>query len=400
MRWRIFLWAVLVVAALSFLYLVRSILLPFVLAFLISALLDPFVRKLTKKGWPRWAAIGSMLGAFIVLSAGALVVILPQVGQQVASMKDRVENLVTAVARPDPNDNFFVAWNPVVQLNQRSEASQLDKLLAQQQTLLDKMGLPHRTRDYIHKYVEPRRGQVGQIVEGFFTGFLGIASGFASQFFLLLFTPLLVWLILMDMESISRRGQNLIPPAIRGTTVHILSEIYGVFTNYLRGVATAILGYMVTMSIVLTLAGVPYAIVLGILAGVIYLIPYLGGAISMLLIFTVTGLGTRAGAWYIATPSSWIFAFVVLVPFFLAHITYDSVVFPRLVGKSVGLNPILSMFVIFSGGALFGLAGMLVAFPLAGAVKVVVDRLLEATMKTQDSLNLPALPIRHRGAIG
>ena len=182
--------------------------------------------------------------------------------------------------------------------------------------------------------------------------------------------------------------------------MHILGEIYGVFTNYLRGVATAIFGYMITMSIVLTIAGVPYAIVLGTLAGVIYLIPYLGGAISMLLIFTVTGLGTRTGAWYVATPSSWIFAFVVLIPFFVSHIVYDSAVFPRLVGKSVGLNPVLSMFVIFSGGALFGLAGMLVAFPLAGAVKVVLDRLLEATMKTQDTLNLPAIPIRHRGVIG
>ena len=394
------LWAVLVVAALSFLYMVRGILFPFVLAFLISALLEPFVRKLTGKGWPRWAAIGSMLGAFFLLSGGALILILPQVGQQVTQMKDRVQNLVSDLARPDPNDNFFVSWNPVAQANQRNDASQFDKILAQQQSLLDKVGLPHRTKDYIHKYVEPRRNQVGQIVEGFFTGFLGIASGFASQFFLLLFTPLLVWLILMDMESLARRGQNLIPPSIRGTTVHILGEIYGVFTNYLRGVATAIFGYMITMSIVLTIAGVPYAIVLGTLAGVIYLIPYLGGAISMLLIFTVTGLGTRTGAWYVATPSSWIFAFVVLIPFFVSHIVYDSAVFPRLVGKSVGLNPVLSMFVIFSGGALFGLAGMLVAFPLAGAVKVVLDRLLEATMKTQDTLNLPAIPIRHRGVIG
>lgn len=394
------LWAVLVVAALSFLYMVRGILLPFVLAFLISALLEPLVSKLVNKGWPRWAAIGSMIGAFVVVTGGALVVILPQIGQQVGSLKDRVEILVSELAKPDPNDNFFVSWNPVAQASQRSEENQIDKVLTQQQSLLDKVGLPHRTKDYVHQYVEPRRNQVGQIVQGFFTGFFGIASGLASQFFLLLFTPLLVWLILMDMESLAKRGQNLIPPSIRGTTVRILNEIYQVFTNYLRGVATAILGYMVTMSIVLTIAGVPYAIVLGVLAGVIYLIPYLGGAISMLLIFTVTGLGTKSGAWYISAPSPWVFAFIVLVPFFVAHIVYDSVVFPRLVGKSVGLNPVLSMFVIFSGGALFGLAGMLVAFPLAGAVKVVLDRLLDATMKTQDSLNLPAIPIRHRGVIG
>ena len=54
------------------------------------------------------------------------------------------------------------------------------------------------------------------------------------------------------------------------------------------------------------------------------------------------------------------------------------------------------MFVIFSGGALFGLVGMIIAFPLAGSVKVILDRLIRITSANQEVLSLPSIPIRHR----
>ena len=65
-------------------------------------------------------------------------------------------------------------------------------------------------------------------------------------------------------------------------------------------------------------------------------------------------------------------------------------------GNAVGLHPIVSMFVIFRGGALFGLPGMILAFPVAGSIKVILDRLLAVTNKTERELILPELPLRHR----
>ena len=65
---------------------------------------------------------------------------------------------------------------------------------------------------------------------------------------------------------------------------------------------------------------------------------------------------------------------------------------------AVGLDPIVSMFVIFSGGALFGLPGMIIAFPLAGSVKVVLDRLIRVTSGTSEAVRLPSTPLRHRGS--
>jgi predicted PurR-regulated permease PerM len=399
-RWRIVLWAVLVLAALAFLFRVRDILPPFLLAFIISAMLEPLVRRCEQRGMSRLLSVFSILTSFCVVGIIALVLIVPAVWSQVSGIRDRVEELVATITRASPDDNFFVSWNPVAIAHGQGTQNPLDQFLQSQQSLLASAGLPTRTSGFMHQFVEPHRTEIGKWVQNFFVGFLDTAGGNFSHIMLLFFTPLLVFLILVDLNSLGARGKNLIPQSIREGAVRILQEIYDVFGNYLRGVSKAILGYMTMMCLVLTLAQAPYGIVLGMLAGIIYLIPYLGGAISMVLIFIVIGLGSTTGAWYIHTPSTWAFAAVVLVWFFAAHLAYDSILYPRLVGKSVGLNPVVSMFVILSGGAIGGILGMLVAFPLAGAVKVILDRLLAVSLNTQETLNLPSVPLRHRHPTG
>jgi len=399
-RWRIALWAVIVLAALAFFVRVKDILPPFLLALIISAMLEPLVRRCEGRGMPRTLAVLSILSSFCAVVIVALVLIAPAVWNQIAGIRDRIEELVAAITRVSPDDNFFVSWNPVAVAHGQGAQNALDQFLASQQSLLISAGLPTRTSGFIHQFVEPHRAEIAKWVQNFFVGFLDAAGGNFSHIMLLFFTPLLVFLILSDLNSLSARGKNLIPPSIRDGAVRILQDIYEVFTNYLRGVAKAIFGYMTMMCIVLSIAQAPYAIVLGMLAGVIYLIPYLGGAISMVLIFVVIGLGSTTSAWYAQMPSTWAFAAVVLVWFFAAHLAYDSILYPRLVGRSVGLNPVVSMFVILSGGAIGGILGMLVAFPLAGAVKVILERLLAVSLNAQDGLNLPSIPIRHRRPAG
>jgi predicted PurR-regulated permease PerM len=105
------------------------------------------------------------------------------------------------------------------------------------------------------------------------------------------------------------------------------------------------------------------------------------------------------GNWLITFDTSWIFAFVTILIFLVCSSIFDQLIYPRLVGRSVGLHPVVSMFVIFSGGALFGLMGMIIAFPLAGAIKVILERLIRITSaESVYDLRLPAVPLRHRTA--
>lgn len=396
--WRIALWVVLVLATILFLYLVRGILLPFVIAGAISVLLDPVVRKLRRRGWPKGLAIFSLVFIFLGLCGALVVWLTPVVSNQLAGFRDRVDELAVSLTKPDESSNFFVRWDPVLQIGQPQSEDTVDRLLSQNRDLLQRLGLPTTKRALYGQYIEPQRPQISRSVQNFAQSFLGVASGFVSHMLVLLFVPLLVVLMLSGMDQFKRRSITWIPPAIRANTLSIMEDIGAVFVSYLRGVTIAVLGYMAVMSIVLTVLGAPYSVLLGVLFGALYLVPYLNVAICGSVLFLVTGLSGRAGDLVIHTGSPWAFAAILLAVYIVCHFTFDTLVYPRMVGKAVGLDPVVSMFVIFSGGALFGLVGMIIAFPLAGAVKVILDRLIRVTSSSHEGLHLPAVPLRHRSS--
>lgn len=393
--WRIALWVVIVMTILLFLYFVRGILLPFVIAFGISVMLEPTIKRLRLRGWPRPLAIWSIFLVFIAVITAMGIWLTPIISNQVGGFKTKIDDLTSNLTQQDDTDNFFVRWNPAVQVAHPDD-NPLDKFLEQYQDTLQRFSLPTTRRALMAQYVEPQRAQIGKSIQKFLQGFLGIASGLVSHVLTLMFVPLLVLLILFNMDQMRRRSITWIPPAIRANTLSILSEIGNVFTSYLRGVTIAVLGYMTAMSLVLEILGAPYSILLGVIFGALYLVPYLNVLISGTVLVVVTGLSERSGGHLFQASNSWSFAFILLACYIVCHFTYDSLVYPRVVGKAVGLDPIVSMFVIFSGGALFGLVGMIIAFPLAGSVKVILDRLLRITSGSQDTLRLPSVPLRHR----
>ncbi len=394
--WRIALWVAILVAALGFLYLVRGVLLPFLLAFAISAILAPLVKKLERRKWPKWAAIGSIFLVFFGSLVALGIWLTPIVSTQVVGFKEKIEDVATGFAQPNEDSNFFVRWNPVVVQRSNSSRDVVDTFLEAQAPTLERLGLPNSKRAIYAQYVEPQRGQINKSLQNFLQGFVGIASGFVAQVLVLLFVPFLVLLILPNWEGLRRKIFALIPPQIRPTTVGLLEDIGDVFSRYLRGVAIAVSGYMALMAIVLSALGAPYGILLGVLFGMVYLIPYLNVIISASVLFGVTMLSGQKDGLFLHMSSPFAFAATIVAIFAVIHLLYDNVVYPQLVGRGVGLDPIVSMFVIFSGGALFGLPGMILAFPFAGSVKVMLERLFGVTNRVESTLALPTVPERHR----
>ena len=394
--WRIILWVAISFVTLWFLYLVRGILLPFVIAILISALLGPAFRWLKKKGWGTpFAALVPMLLFFGILIVG-LLALTPIITSQGAQLKDRGEQLVTTLAKPNPLDNFFLRGNPLNRIRQAEIKDPVDVFLASNADLLNRFNLPITKREIIGQYIEPQRDQIKSTVQNVIKGSLGMATGFVSQAFTLIFVPLLVWFILPNTDVFKKKMLNFIPPQLRTSSVDLADDIGDVFSNYLRGVAIAVFGYMAFMAILLTLLGAPYGLLLGCMFGMLYLIPYLSVMISATTLFLVTGLSGKDQWLGIHFSSPWSYAGVLVLIYVSCHFIFDSAVYPRFVGQAVGLDPIVSMFVIFCGGALFGLPGMILAFPVAGCVKVLFDRLLKVTNQVTMELTLPEKPLRHR----
>lgn len=394
--WRIVLWVAISIVTLWFLYLVRGILLPFIIAILISALLGPAFRYLRAKGWRvTTAALVPMLLFFGVLLAG-LIALAPVITNQVSGLKDRGEQLVTSLAKPDPYDNFFLRGNPIYRIRQADKKEPVDQFLESNSDLLSRFNLPTSKREILGQYIEPQRDQIKSTIQNVLKGSIGIATGFLSQAFTLIFVPLLVWFILPNSDVFKRKMLNFIPPQLRTSSVDLADDIGDVFSNYLRGVAIAVFGYMAFMAILFSVLGAPYGLLLGCMFGMIYLIPYLSVMISATTLFFVTGLSGKVAWLGIHFSSSWAYAGILVAIYVACHFIFDSVVYPKFVGQAVGLDPIVSMFVIFCGGALFGLPGMILAFPVAGCVKVIFDRLLKVTNTVTVELTLPEKPLRHR----
>lgn len=381
--WRISLWVGIVILILGFLFLVRGVLPPFILALVIAALLEPVVKRLRKLGVSRPLAVVAVLLGFFGAVAGLGLAAAPYLSQQYTQAKTQVQNLYEKVAATNPDEAM----------------GSIDDFLAKNKKLLEQVQLPTTRQELVAKYIDPNRDQIQKQAEVFLTGGVSSILSIAGQIFMFLLTPVFVFGLLIDLESLRIGAARFIPPTIRAGTLSMIGDIGGVFQGYLRGLVTTVVLYTAMMMAILGVTGAPYFIVLALVTGMLYLIPVVGGIISTVVVFVVIGLSGQTHGWiYPHAGSSWGFAFQVVATMFVFGFIYDSVVNPRIVGKAVKLNPVLSAFVVFSAAALFGLPGMLFAYPVAGAIKVIFSRVLKFTSSTETVIQLPAVPLRHRHA--
>ncbi len=397
-NWRIALWVVLVGITLWFLFAVRGVLLPFGLAWIIAIFLEPVIDRLEAKGLKRPIAVFSIATLFFAVVGGLVVLAVPHVSNQLNDVRISVQTLTDSLAKESSNSNHFLSWNPVVRAEPPGPLGFIDRALDQGRPLLQKFDLPTTRRSIFDQYVDPHRKEMTKAIQGFFNGFLSLVGGAASQVLGLAFTPLFVVMILVDMKNFRARMANWIPPSIRAGTISTLHDVGDVFKKYLRGVVINVSCYIFVMSLLLSALGTPYSILLAMLAGTLYLIPILGGWIGMITLFVTAGLSGSSGPAFFHLPSSWAYATLLALVFTIVNTSWDTFITPNVVGKAVNLHPLVSMFVVFSGGALAGLPGMMVAYPIAGSAKVILERLMNVSTKTGD-LRLPQTPLRHRNSI-
>ena len=383
--------------ALAFLYSVRGILLPFVLAWLIAVLLNPVVKVLGKAKVPRPIAVLFITIVFFGGVAAVGVWAVPQLSRQINDVRVTVQNTTEELAEDTANDNVFVRWNPAVKAKPPGTLSFIDGALEENRGMLEQIGIPSTRRAFNEQYIQPHRDDISNGIRNGFNGLVGFLGSTASQLVLLAFTPLFAIFLMLDLEGFGKRFGNWIPPGIRLQVLDFIDDVGDVLQGYLRGVLINITIYTTVLAIALTAFGAPFSYIFALLGGALYLIPNIGGLITGASLFLATGLTGTTGNAFMSMGSSWTFAIVIFLIHMAVTMTWDMVITPRIVGKAVNLHPFVGMFVVFSGGALFGLIGMMLAYPVAGVVKIVLERLLAITHKRARSrLDLPAVPLRHR----
>jgi predicted PurR-regulated permease PerM len=200
---------------------------------------------------------------------------------------------------------------------------------------------------------------------GYFTDMLSTlwtkGEALVSVLSLLVVTPVVAFYLLVDWDRVVSSLDSLVPLPRRQTVYELMGEINKALSGYVRGqlLVCGILG--VYYAIALTLAGLNFGLLIGVVSGFLTFIPYVGSLTALVVSFAVA-----VAQFYPDWTRILIVPGVVLVGQFLE----GNVLSPKLVGGSVGLHPVWLIFALLACGYFFGFVGLLLAVPLAAAIGV------------------------------
>lgn len=349
LRYQVMIWVGLFVTAILLLWVFRSILLPFVVGLTLAYLLNPVVNWLQKLGIGRsW---GSMLVLLLVLIllVGLLLALVPliavQIGGLIAGLPGYVADLQDLLRQWMPQ---FTEWlGP-------ERTAQLEGSLA----------------DLLGRGVEFAGVVTGTLAQSGLTVINTIA--------VLFITPVVAFYLLVDWEGMVKKVDDLLPRRYRGEICAVLKDIDGAMAGVIRGQGSVILVLCVYYGTSLTLAGLNYGLAIGLIGGLLSFVPYVGFLVGFALSMTVA----LVQFW----PDQWVFVLIVLTVYIVGQFLEGNILYPKLVGQSININPVWLMFALFAFALLFGFVGLLLAVPLA-AISGVLTR-FALTKYQQSSLYL------------
>ena len=204
------------------------------------------------------------------------------------------------------------------------------------------------------------RDQVVASIEGFAGSVVPLLTGIVGAALDVILVAVISIYLLAGGARVSNWLRGNMPDQLQGRMRLLLDTLQRVVGGYIRGqlLLCGLIGILVGVG--MQVIGVPFALLLGVLAFVLEFIPVLGtlvsGAICVLLALT----------------KGWVTAVIVLVYFVVVHVIEGDVVGPRIVGKAIGLNPVVSLAALIAGAELFGITGALFASPVAGVLQALL----------------------------
>ena len=328
-------WTAVLLGVLWLLWLLAPVLSPFALAALLGWLGDPLVDRLERARFKRNTAVILVFSAMSLLLLVAAVLLVPMLEQQIVTL---VHSL------PGYRDWFVGTALPWVE--QRTGLEIL--------SWLD----PERLFTLIREHWE-RAGGIAATVLGYVS-----RSGFALLGLLanIVLLPVLTFFFLRDWDLLVARVGLLVPRDHVATVRTLARESDAVLGGFLRGQFLVMLILGVLYAIGLWGVGLDLGILIGILAGLLTFVPYLGPA--SIVVFGGIAAMVQFGDWQHLAG--------VAVVFTVGQIIESYWLTPKLVGDRIGLHPMAVIFAVTAGGTLFGFLGMLLALPVAAVANVLL----------------------------
>ncbi len=390
--WRVIGWVAVVAATLYFLYLVRASLAPFLIGGVIALLLNPFVEALCRKGYSRGRAILNVFMAFLLLALGVGLMLVPTFYAQ-------SQEILQTFNRKGNGDITKIVdrWVKEAQGYLKREIPKRRELIERNAELLKRLELPTEPDALAQALTQRIQQRANEFILDnaalYINSFLNTLLGLLSRALWIILIPLSAYFFLLDMPAIHRSVLFLIPPAQRPAVQQLMSEIGALFFRYIRGIVTASLTYGASSMLFYWLAGAPNPVLLGVLAAVLYPIPYVGAFLIALSSFAFTLIFGPAHPLFflVSLPTVW-HAVAVVVGAMVVNTLFDLMITPRLLGGAVGLRPLGALVAIVVGSN-WGIWGMLLAVPVATTLKIIIERLLHFFYGEAEFLGLPEPPV-------
>jgi predicted PurR-regulated permease PerM len=324
-------WLIAGLAGAAFLWLFSGILLPFVAGMAFAYLLDPLVERLVVWKWPRALAVGVVLAGAMIAGLGVSLLIVPIVAHQAALLVERAP----------------------------AYAEQARALYAQYQQSSPFGFSPERFDAAVAELWRAVSGNAGAIAQRVLAQGLELLNLLS----LMLITPVVAFYLMLDWKVLTATVQSWLPRPYEATLMRLGDEIDGCIAGFVRGqmlvCAIQAAGYAAALS----LAGLEYGFLIGLLAGALSFVPIVGA---------VLGLGLSMLVAVFQFWPDWPMILAIAAIFIAGQLIEGNYLTPKLVGAQVGLHPVWIIFALLAFGSLFGFVGMLLAVPAAAAIGVLI----------------------------
>lgn len=329
------------IVAAFLLWLLRDALMPFVAGMAIAYFLDPLVDRLEARRVNRGIGAALVLVAFLILLLGFLFMLAPMIYQQASGFLERLPHYMA-------------------QANER--------MTPQLEALKNLFGIES---DFPQRLAEAARARAGDIAQWLASAVGGVVSGGLAVFDVIatiVLMPVVAFYLLRDWDILIARIDSWLPRRYVGTIRALASDADRTIAGYVRGQALVCISLGLFYAIGLAAVGLEFGLVIGLTAGVISFIPFVGTLVGGIL-----AIGTALAQF----PPDWIRVGIVIGIFVVGQALEGNVLSPKLVGDRVGLHPVWIIFALLAGGALFGFTGVLLAVPVAAVIGVMCRHFLK-----------------------
>lgn len=327
-------WLIILAVAILALWIFRGILLPFVVGMALAYLLDPIADKLETWKFSRFWATAVIMILAIVLFVGAFFLVVPLLVQQLAGLAQRLPGYVGEL------QELANQWSPAIyDFIGAERASQVQTALA----------------DMLQNGLGIAGNIIGQLMQS--------SLAIVNVVGLLVITPVVAFYLLLDWDNMVASVDRLLPRKHLDEIRSVFKEMDLAMAGVIRGQFLVVVTLAAFYGIALTVAGLNFGLAIGLTAGFLSFIPYVGFLVGFLL---------SIGVAIVQFWPDWIMVGVIFVIFIFGQFLEGNVLYPKLVGSSIGVHPVWLMFALFAFGLIFGTVGLLLAVPLVAITNVMI----------------------------